>query len=184
MTRCFQRQVQALDGVSSLRPSPTFFRGRGRLDRLSLLALRQAGQPGEGAASVTGSLNQAPKLPSDQRRPHREASGARSTLTVASRCLRSDIASSAPRHLSRGKTRERETMASAKALRTPPPSGEDARRLSPVRHSARVQPSRELRRPPSLAKKSERGDPSFLAPRPKPQAERAALCRSQVRSAA
>jgi hypothetical protein len=41
---------------------------------------------------------------------------------------------------------------------TPPPAGEDARRLSPVRHSARVQPLPQLRQPPSLAKKSERGD--------------------------
>ncbi len=41
---------------------------------------------------------------------------------------------------------------------TPPPSGEDALRLSPVSHSLCSHPSHELRLPPSLAKKSERGD--------------------------
>ncbi len=41
----------------------------------------------------------------------------------------------------------------------PPPAGADARRLSPVRHSSCAQPAHELRHPPSLAEKSERGDP-------------------------
>ncbi len=41
---------------------------------------------------------------------------------------------------------------------TPPPSGEDALRLSPVWHTCRPTAERQLRHPPSLTKKSERGD--------------------------
>jgi len=41
---------------------------------------------------------------------------------------------------------------------TPPPSGEDALRLSPGWRSTYSQPSHVLRQPPSLTKKSERGD--------------------------
>jgi hypothetical protein len=73
--------------------SPAFLRGRGRLDRLSLLVLRQVGQPGEGAASATGF--------------YREPCDARSTLTVASRCLLAASQASRRDLLSRGKTRER-----------------------------------------------------------------------------
>lgn len=91
--------------------------------------------------------------------------GVRGTLTVASRPLRAAIATAAPRLLSRAKTREREESwidAGAMDIRAmrgaPRPSGADALRLSPVRHSSCAQPSHELRRPPSLAEKSERGD--------------------------
>jgi hypothetical protein len=69
--------------------SPTFFRGRGRLERLSLFALRQVLQPGEGAASATTSLSRVRHLAEEaQQWLAREIGGIRSTLTVASRGLR------------------------------------------------------------------------------------------------
>jgi hypothetical protein len=89
-----------------LFPSPAFSRGSGRLDRLSLLLLRQALQPGEGAAGA-GNASKTASTFLRIRCPHREVGAARSTLTCASQRLRAAIATAAPRFLSHEKMWER-----------------------------------------------------------------------------